>query len=193
MQSRAARARRPRGGGGARGGGNAARVQHDRRLGQPDAGHAGDARVAREPRGDRRFGGARRPQPAVRRPDLPRRLRQDRAGAGDGDAPARRSGTDPLLRRDGARHAPRCPGDDPGRVGGGRRARGRADHGRRARRARATRLSRLRHLHGTLHRQHDGSGDRLSRARPDRPRQRSRDRPGQGSRRGRPPGDSSST
>ena len=73
-------------------------------------------------------------EPALRRADLHRRLRQDRAGRGDGAGAARRAGAHPLLGRDGRRLAPRRAGDDPGRLGGGRRARGGTD--------RATRSSR---------------------------------------------------
>ena len=108
-------------------GGVAARVQHDRRVGQPVAGHARDARVAGLARGDRRLdradgrtrttstrssasSAATRPCPAalmaLARVDRPGRRAVRRADAGG-----------PLAGR--AR-------DDPGRLGGGRRAGARA-------------------------------------------------------------------
>ena len=92
VQPRPADARRARRGRRPRGGRDAPRVQHDRDLRQPDAGNARDARLARQPRADRRLGRARRPQPALRRARVPRRVRQDRARRGDGAPPARRAG-----------------------------------------------------------------------------------------------------
>ena len=108
-----------------------ARVQHDRDLRQPHAGHTRYARLPRQPRADRRLGRARRPQPALRRARLHRRLRQDDSRARDGPAAARRPGADPLLGRDGGGVAPRSARDDPGRVGGSRSPRERPDRRRR--------------------------------------------------------------
>ena len=81
-----------------------------------------------------------------------------------------------------------APRDDPGRLGGRRRARRGRHLGRGARRDRAQRLPGLRRVHRALHRQHDGGRRRLPRARPDRARQHHRDgsREGRRGRGGRP-------
>ena len=116
-----------RGGGGRGGGRRRARLQHDRGLRQPVAGHAGHARVARLARGDRRLDRADGARARLRRARLPRRLRQDRPGGADGAGagrPARRS-CSPAGRCSPGRLGERAA-DDPGRVGGGRRARARA-------------------------------------------------------------------
>ena len=85
------------------------------------------ARVARLARGDRGLDRARRARAPVRRPGVPRRLRQDDPGGGDGAGPARPPGPRPLRRLDRARPLPRPRRDDPGRLRGRRRARGRHD------------------------------------------------------------------
>ena len=65
-------------------------------------------------------------------------------------------------------------GDDPGRLGGGRRARGRTDlTDEELDAARARCLPRHRLLHRALHREHDGGRSRLPRPRPSRSRRRS--------------------
>ena len=82
-------------------------VQHDRHQRRRDDGHGGHEDLARQPRGRRRLDRARHPRPDVRRRRVHRRLRQDRAGRGDGPRPARRAGHR-ALRRD----------DQPGRLQG---------------------------------------------------------------------------
>ena len=86
-----AAARRAREGRRPRGRRHADGVQHGRDLGRDHDGHRGHARVAREPRGDRRLDRARRARPHVRRGRGALRLRQD----------------DPRLR-DGARAPATC-------------------------------------------------------------------------------------
>ena len=68
-------------------------------------GTRGDARVARLARGDRRLDRARRARPPLRRARLPRRLRQDDPGRGDGARAARHPRARALQRLDRARHA----------------------------------------------------------------------------------------
>ena len=92
VQPRPARARRPRRRGRDRGRRGRARLQHDRRLGQPVAGDARDARVADLARGDRRLDRADGARARLRRPRLPGRLRQDGAGRADGARARRQAG-----------------------------------------------------------------------------------------------------
>ena len=89
VQPQPARARAARQARHPRGRRHADGVQHDRRLGRRLDGHRGDARLARLARGDRRLDRARRARAPVRRARLPRRLRQDEPGRGDGARPAR--------------------------------------------------------------------------------------------------------
>ena len=120
----------------------AAPVQHDRRLGQPVARDARDARIADLARGDRRLDRADGERARLRRARLHRRLRQDVPAAlmalARVDRPAVVLYSGPM--RAGTLGGPR--GDDPGRVGGGRRRGARADVARGARRARGGRVSR---------------------------------------------------
>ena len=71
-------------------------------------------------------------------------------------ARARHPGPRPLQRLDRARPLPRPRRDDPGRVRGGRRARGREDDRRGPARARERRLPGRRRVRRPVHRQHDG-------------------------------------
>ena len=64
-------------------------------------------------------------RPHVRRARLPGRLRQDDPGGRDGARSARHPRAGPLQRLDRARPLPRPRRHDPGRLRGGRRARGR--------------------------------------------------------------------
>ena len=163
MQPEPARARALREGGDPRGGRHARRVQHDLRLRRRLDGDDRHARVADFPRGDRRLDRARRRRASVRRPRLPRRLRQDDPRRGDG-ARAPRHPRPRLLRRlDRSRTLPRQRRHDPGRLRSGGRAR-RRPHDRRGRaRARELRVPRRRCMRRPVHREHDGAGDRLPR------------------------------
>ena len=140
-----------------------ARVQHDRGLRQSVAGDARDAGLADLARGDRGLDRADGARPRLRRSCLPRRLRQDRACSPDGARACRQACRRSLQRSDARRTATRQRGDDPGRVGGGRRRGAGPDHTRGARRARAVRVSWSGDLCGPLHREHDGRCARLPR------------------------------
>src|SRR4051794_28912303 len=137
QSARAVRARRSRRRGSRR---RAAPVQHDRRLRQPVAGHARDARLAHLPRGDRGLDRADGARARLRRTGLHRRLRQDRARRADGARTRRQAVRRDLQRAKARRRPARARGDDPGGLGGGRRRRARADRPRRPRRARAGRV-----------------------------------------------------
>ncbi len=163
-----------------RGGRDTGRVQHDRGLRQPHPGHAGNAGIPRQPRGDRRLDRARRPQPAFRRTDLPGGLRQDGSGSADGARAARRPGV-PLLLGRGCGGVPRRPpGDDQGSMGRRRRVRGRSDLPRGARQSRTRCVPRDRCLCRPVHREHHGRGERLPRACPRRRRRAAGGRSGEG-------------
>ena len=163
MQPQPARARRSRERGRRLGRRRGARVQHDRGLRQSVAGDARDAGLADLARGDRGLDRADGPRPRLRRSCLPRRLRQDRACSPDGARACRQACRRSLQRSDARRTATRQRGDDPGRVGGGRRRGAGPDHTRGARRARAVRVSWSGDLCGPLHREHDGRCARLPR------------------------------
>ena len=164
---------------------HAARVQHDRRLRRRDDGRGGDARVARLARGDRRLDRARHARSSLRRPRLHRRLRQDDPRRGDGACAPRHPRARVLRRLDRGRALPRQGRDDPGRLRGGRCARGRAHQRRRGARARERRVPGCRRLRRPLHREHDGDGARLSRRQRARPERGAGDAPGQAAGRGR--------
>ena len=146
-------------------GGVALPVQHDRGLRQPVPGHAGDARVARLARGDRRLDRADGDRARLRRARLHRRLRQDDAGGADGARPDRQA-RGPALQRPAARRAPRRPrADDPRGLGGGRprTQRGLLERGELDAIERAA-CPGAGHLRRAVHRQHDGGRARLPRA-----------------------------
>jgi hypothetical protein len=92
--------------GDSRGGWHADGVQHDRDLRRDHDGHRGDEVVAGQPRADRRFGGAGRARPHVRRGCRPRGLRQDDAGHGDGARPPGCAEHGRLRRHDPPRQFP---------------------------------------------------------------------------------------
>ncbi len=156
-----------------------ARLQHDRRLGQPVSGDTRNARLADLARGDRRLDRADGARARLRRPRLPGRLRQDRPGRVDGTGAGRQAGRRALRRADARGPLARTRCHDPGRLGGGRRRGAGADAAGRPRRARTARVSRRRHLRRPLHRQHDGGRTRLPRDRAHRrradPRRRARE------------------
>ena len=83
---------------------------------------------------------------------------------------------------------PRPRRDDPGRLRGRRRPRGREDERRGAARARERRLPRRRRLRRPVHRQHDVDGARVPRDQPGRAERHPGARPGEGRRRPRRPG-----
>ena len=136
-------------------------VQHDLGLGRRLDGHRGHARLADQPRGDRRLDRAGGAGPPVRRAGLPGRLRQDDPGRGDGAVPAGRARARALQRHDRARHLPRPRHHHPGRVRGDRRLCGRADRRGGAARGRVGRLPRRRSLRRPVHGQHDVHGARV--------------------------------
>ena len=144
-------------------------VQHDLGLGRRLDGHRGHARLAGLARGDRRLDRARRARPPVRRPRLPRRLRQDDPGRRDGAGAARHARAGALQRLDRARPLPGPRRDDPGRLRGGRRARRREDERRGGARARERGLPGRRRVRRPVHGQHDVDGARLPRHLPGRP------------------------
>ena len=140
-------------------------VQHDRGLRQPVPGHAGDARVARLARADRGLDRADGHRARLRHAGLHRRLRQDRARRADGAGADRQARGRGLQRPDARGPLARRAGDDPGGVGGRRRAPAGQARAGGARRAGAQRLPRPWHLRRALHRQHDGPRARGPRAR----------------------------
>ena len=148
---------------------DADRVQHDRRLRRRLDGDRGHARVARLARGDRRLDRARRARAPVRRPRLPRRLRQDDPGGGDGAGAARPPRARALQRLDRARPLPGRRRHDPGRLRGGRRARRGDDERRGGARARERRLPGRGRVRRPVHGEHDVDGARLPRHLPGRP------------------------
>ena len=124
-------------------------------------GTPGHARVADEPRDHRGFGRTGGAGAHARRGAVPRRVRQDDSGGGDGRCPPRSAQCHPLRRLDHAGAARRPGADDPGRVRGGRRARRGQPRRRRAERGRGRGLPRRGGVRRAVHRQHDGTGDDL--------------------------------
>ena len=142
----------------------------------------GHARLARQPRGDRRLDRARRPQPPLRRPGLPGRLRQDDPGRGDGPGPprpARPRASTTARSRPGTFHGRDVTIQDVFEAIGAYVAG--TMIGRGAARARVRRLPRRRRLRRPVHRQHDGDGARVPGHQPGRAERH----PGRSTRQGR--------
>ena len=135
---------------------HAARVHHHHRHRRHRHGPCRHEDVAGQPRGDRGFGRADGARALLRRAGRPRRLRQDLAGADDGDgAPERAVGLH-LRRHDHARQVPRQGRDHRRRVRGRRRQRGQAHERRRPQGARAGGAADRRLVRRPVHGQHDG-------------------------------------
>ncbi len=136
------------------------RVQHYRRMRRHLDGHARHARLAHQPRSDRRLDRAHRPRPSVRRRRRDVGMRQNNSGDRDGAAAARPALADDLRRLDSTGTLRRSAGLDSGCVRGRRRPFGRQDEARRPEAARGRCLSGRGRMRRAVHRQHDGNGER---------------------------------
>ena len=152
------------------------RVRHDHRVRRHLDGPRGDARLARQPRGQLRLGRDGRVRRAPRRLRRDGRLRQVDAGDADGVGPPRPGQHPRLQRLDHAGRVPRPGARHHERVRGRRRQRGRHDERRRPARDRAAGVPRRGRVRRHVHRQHDEldrRGDRDEPARARRHRRRS--------------------
>ena len=155
----------PAAAGGVREGGHPGRrrhadgVQHHRGLRRRVDGHRGHEGLADQPRGHRGLDRARRARPPVRRHRVPRRLRQDDPGRGDGRSG--RLGIPGLVLYNGTIYPGTYKGQPADIVSvyeaiGAYRAG--QDQPRGAVRGRERRLPRRRRVRRPVHGQHDGDG-----------------------------------